>query len=231
MVRFLRRSRLRRRSGTRRYGSRSLGRFSRRVGTRRFGSRIVPRGVPPHSFKRFVQIGAIGNLLNSAETMFAYTFSLDQLPNYTEFTSLYDQYMITKVVVKFYHIRDPSQVTNLAPGGAVSGGVLLTAIDHDDSTPASSGNEMRQYSTCHVTNFGKDHTRVQVPCVLRQLYETAVTTAYTPSYRQWISTNDPGCQHFGLKIGLILNDGATAPANAVQYRVEAVYYIKCKSVK
>lgn len=234
-----------------------MARFRRRLGRRhrlKLGRRMTGRVTPgysrarrnlyrrslisgppaPHYFKRWTAspggVSTLANTALTADNMAVFAFKLSDLPNYQEFTALYDQYMITKVVLKFVHVRDQALITNTAPAGGTSGGRVFTIIDHDDASVPATANEFRQYATCKVSNVGRDITRVTVPAVLRQMWENSIATSYTPAFHQWISTTDPDTEHFGIKACLHVNDAATV-TNAIQYSVEAMYYIKCKSVK
>lgn len=238
MARFRRRGNRKTRFGRRKfkYGSRNalfstwMTRHRRNVYTRS----MIGGPRAPHMFKRWTNApGGVSALFNTnlfADNFFIFKFRLSDLPNYTEFTTLYDQYMITKVVLKFYHIRDQALITNTAPAGGTSGGYILSVIDHDDDNTPANADELRQYANCKIVNIGYDWSRVTVPAVLRQMYETSVATAYTPSFHQWISTTDPNTEHFGIKVCLHAND-ANAVTNSIQYSVDAMYYIKCKNVK
>lgn len=192
----------------------------------------------PHHFKRFTQdvfsqsAGTTINGLNNIAagfTPFDIQFRLSDLPNSNEITALYDQYMLSKIVIKFIPGRDLALLANLAPVGALAGGRLITVIDNDDAT-AVTANSAREYNNAKITQYGKIHKRVLVPAVLRQMYESNIATAYTPSFHQWISTTDPATLHFGIKGGIIANDPAST-ANSITYSIEAKYYFKCKNIK
>lgn len=236
MVRFRRRlgRRVRRRFGTRSRTGGVTGNSHLRARRDLYRRSMIGRTPAPHYFKRWTASpGGVSTLSNTALTtdnMAVFAFKLSDLPNYTEFTGLYDQYMITKVVLKFIHVRDQALLTNAAPAGGTSGGRVFTIIDHDDASVPGTANEFRQYATCKVSNVGRDITRVTVPAVLRQMWENSINTSYTPAFHQWISTTDADTEHFGIKACLHVNDPATV-TNSIQYSVEAMYYIKCKNVK
>ena len=64
----------------------------------------------------------------------AYTFQLSNIPNSSEFTSLYDQYKINAVSVCFYpkqtHVTSLSTTDNVRANARI-----LTAVDYNDDTP------------------------------------------------------------------------------------------------
>lgn len=68
----------------------------------RFGNKKLSRQV--HNFKRTAlisQITASNSGVSQINIAGAYTFSLSQLPNVVDFTSLYDQYKITGAKLSF----------------------------------------------------------------------------------------------------------------------------------
>lgn len=204
-----------------------------------FRSFIGPTKIPPHYFKRFTQnvfseaagttISGVSNTAGTAFTQFSIQFRLQDLPSSAEFTTLYDQYMLHKVVIKFIPYRTIAELTNAAASGGLGGARLITVIDNDDSTLITA-DQCREYASAKITNYGKNHKRVLTPAILRQMYESSISSAYTPSFRQWLSTTDPTAIHYGLKGGLIVNDSAAVTAS-IQYSIEAQYYFKCKNVK
>lgn len=199
---------------------------------------LLNYNIAPHYFKRWTQnvysesAGATISGMNNAAAAATYQtiqFRLSDVPDYSEFTSMYDQYCITKVVLRFIPGRNYADITNAAPIGAIAGARLCTIIDHDDGTVPTI-NQMRQYTSCKMTNYGVEHKRVVTPSVLGMRFETAIATAYTPMFKQWVSTTDPDTPHYGVKVAIISNDPASV-ANSITYSIEAKYYIKCKNVK
>lgn len=200
---------------------------------------IISKRVAPHLFKRMTQnvfsetagntISGVSNTMGTAFTQFNIQFRLSDLPNSAEITALYDQFMITKIILKFIPYRNIAELTNAAASGGLGGGRLITVIDNDDSTNITA-DSAREYSTAKITNYGRTHIRVLTPAILRQMYESSISTAYTPAFKQWISTTDPTAIHYGVKGGLIVNDSAAVTAS-IQYSIEATYYFKCKNTK
>lgn len=201
----------------------------------------IGKKIAPHMFKRFTQFvfsatagttisGVFNTSGSAASNPFDIQFRLGDLPNSSELTALYDQFMLSKIVIKFIPQRTLAESNNTALAGGFAGCRLMTVIDHDDSTTVSGPDELRQYDSCKVTNYGKEHKRVIIPTVLRQMYESNIATAYTPAFKQWISTTDPNTLHYGLKGCLIMNDNG-ATTNTCAYSIEAKYYFKCKNVK
>lgn len=135
---------------------------------------------PIHSFKRWTNM-AVGNSLSTAgsitvvgSTNFAfnlsnvagtvsygslgYTFRLDDLPNYTEFSALYDKYCVRGYQVRINAFNTGS-ITAAAydANNGQSSLIVHTAVDHDDAAvPAASEvgvNDLRQRSSYRTKNI------------------------------------------------------------------------------
>jgi len=160
---------------------------------------------------------------NVAPIASAYTFSLDQLPSYTDFTALFDTYKINRVVIQF----EPRNMTMVTTSNGTDVPLLHVITDTDDSTIPASVQEMEQYSTYRHVPATHPLTVSISPNVLVMAYKTAVTTAYSPAKR-WIDANDVTTPHYGLK--LILEQTA-GPIYQFHYSVIVTYYITCKNVR
>jgi len=87
------------------------------------------------------------------------TFTLDSLPNYTEFTNLFDAYRIVGVSVQFIPIvsGEPNAITS----SAVIAPYVVTAIDHDDANPINA--PPYEYPSCQTHSMTKGFTRTLKP--------------------------------------------------------------------
>jgi hypothetical protein len=149
-------------------------------------------------------------------------FTLGDLENYTELTQLYDQYMITKVVMEFLWTITGSDAGVVGPNPSMSPYVNCIR-DYDDSiTPTSdvfreSGRVKRLRLTAN-----KRHIITLTPAVLGMRYKSATSTAYGPQWKQRIDMADPTTPHFGLKLQLI-----KCPLRLGYVQVTAKYYVSC----
>lgn len=127
----------------------------------------------------------------------AYAFTFNQLVNVGEFTSLFDQYMITRIQVRWFLRIDPSAQT----AATASYPRHYCFKDWDDSGLPIDLNAFREHSKCQVRVMHPNRPIVVTykPAVLIQLYETLTNAAYGPKWRQWIDCNDPDVPHYGLK--------------------------------
>lgn len=200
----------------------------RRTMRRRMRIRRGPRiKTPSYSFKRRHLLGTV-QLSNLAETFTSYSFKLSNLPNYTEFTNLFDRYRINKVGLTFVP-NWTSNDANASTGVLAINPAIYSIIDYtEDGTPLTM-NEFYESPKCRITRGGKIHKRYFTPAVLSQTFEGVAATAYTPKWKQWLTTDDPATPHYALKVAF---DKLNTGVSQVYYvKVFVTYYITCKDVK
>ncbi len=149
---------------------------------------------------------------------FAMAFTLSDLPGYTEFTSLFDEYRINRVDLHLI----PGSTTSLTPdttAGAIRG-FLHTAYDPDDinaPTASTAGiAALQQYETYRADNlfsYGMRPWAVE-PRVALAAYSGAFTS-YANEPAKWIDAGSPAVQHYGLKGVLEISNPESSAASVV----------------
>jgi len=183
-------------------------------------SRAVPNGIPRsfngnlHWFKRQTSININGNTTTDSSANF--TFILSNLPDYTDFTALFDQYCIIRVDLKFM----PQTTEN---NSTATPGSLLTVVDHDDSASITSS-QSYEYESLVATNCTKGQIRTVYPRVAIATYSGAFTSF--ANQRAWIDCGSPGVIHYGLK-----TVQTASTTNIYAYTVEVVYYLCFRDVR
>lgn len=162
-------------------------------------------------------------------------FRLDMLPNYTDFSSLFDSYRINKIVLYFTFAGNSNATydthfRNMLPE-------MMYVIDDDDATaPASSEagwNTLQEYSRSKFIQIGSKgksmYTIVLYPSILGMAYESLTTTAYMPLRGKFIDMEDVAVPHYGLKYTIRI-PRMQSGGNAVKfsYNISAKYYITCR---
>ncbi len=123
----------------------------------------------------------------------------DSLPNLSEFVTLFDQYRVSKVRVRF---DVTYQYSNSGSAGPVYPLIYYVA-DYDD--PGDAGmQDVLQYPQLQIHNFAKDgYTPLFLefaPKPLRDIAGSGVSTSYGPmGYSPWIRTSETQTPHYGLK--------------------------------
>lgn len=197
----------------------SRNRTYRRKFTRRT-MRYNKRGQKVYLFKRFLGLG-VTPVSNVAPTLYTIDFRLNQLPNYTEFTDLYDQYKINAVKLSF--LPSQTQSISLSSTNNSTQGRFFSAIDYNDANSPVSIDELRQYQSCKWTSMYRPHKRFFRPKIQDR------GASYTPG-KPWINCTSPDQQYLALKVG-IEPTNATAPSTSLYYNVEAKFYMSFKNVK
>lgn len=177
-----------------------------------------------HSFR---QTAASLNLQGNAAYapyLAASSFPLAGVAQVASFQALFDQYKISHIQLRFMLRVDPSAQT----AATATYPRLYYARDYNDLNLPASLNELREYSKCKIVHLKPDRTTVVnlKPAVLQEMYKSAVTTGYSPKWKQWISMADTTVPHYGLKWGVDLFTNTNYWLD-----VETVYWFQCKNVK
>lgn len=150
--------------------------------------------------------------LSSGPLYGAYNFQLSSLPNYTEFTNLFDKYRIKWVKVTFMPKFSEVDMSNFATYKAAP---LATVIDLDDSSNPTATTDLMQYDSYKVTRGNEVHVRSFKPRLAQAAY-TGTFTGYTQAPADvWVDCGSPTVQYYGLKFYL----DSTPTAGSQQYDV------------
>jgi len=136
-----------------------------------------------------------------------FNFSLNDLPNYTEFTALFDLYKLEAIEIEWI-----PEYTELTDAALVSNAVNVyfnSAIDPAGNTPASV-DDVLQYRTLHSTSITKLHKRTFVPAYL------ADGILPVSSY---ISCASPSTNMYGLVYGVPVTGVAMTFRSRARYHL------------
>jgi hypothetical protein len=140
-------------------------------------------------------------------------FSLDILPDYTDFTNLFDLYRIAKIEIEWL-----PEYTELTDAALISNAVnvrLNTVIDLSNSTAPATVGEILQFQQLKSTSITKPHARSWMP--------TFLMGGLTPC-RCWLPSASPSQAHLGIKYAL------TPTGVAMVFRSRVKLYIECANV-
>lgn len=136
-----------------------------------------------------------------------FNFSLNDLPNYTEFTALFDLYKIERIEIEW--TPEYTELTDAAPVSNAVNVYFNSAIDPAGNTPASV-DDVLQYRSLQSTSITKMHKRDFVPAYLMD----GVIPAST-----YISCASPSINLYGLVYGI------PATGVAMTFRSRAKFYL------
>lgn len=212
-----RRMRFNRRRPVNPRAARARARYVRRGMQRsRLGTRVAQ---PVQFFKRSTyQTNWIVNdtITNSFKDL---TFTLADVPNHTEFTSLYDQYKLSKVVftlIPKFNSNEP--FTGIVPP-------TWSILDYDGAFP-NTPTAMLQYTNLHMVPGQKWHKRVLVPKFPNSVYKSSVTSGYQPN-TGFLDCNDDTVPHYGATV-MLMPTGVEGP---FAYDLKVTYYLSFKNVR
>jgi len=177
-----------------------------------------------YAFKRRFFDGTIPGGPTALPYLQAKTVTFQSLPNFADFSSLFDRYMISYLKV-YYHLKtDPSaqsSVTATFPK-------LYWIRDYDDGLAPASLNELREHAKCQyrVMNPNKPVVFGLRPATLTEKYRSPISTTYSPQWNDWIDMATTDVPHYGWKIGI---DDLTNTNYRVD--VEVVMWFKCKDTR
>jgi hypothetical protein len=156
---------------------------------------MIQRGSVARSQKhRFTRITTGTPIVTSTTvpTFVGLSFALSDLPGYTEFTNLFDQYRIDRIELKLI-----PNVTDSFPSSLLTG-TIQSVIDYDDGNTPTTTTELLQYENCQVNNIVDSQVQLDFkPRVALAAYAGAFTSYANAT--SWIDSASPGVQHFGVK--------------------------------
>jgi hypothetical protein len=169
------------------------------------------------TFRRSYDAGTIAT--GVVPTFGAFSFSLSSLPDFADFTALFDAYRLRQIRVTFYPVNN-----NVLPSACR----LYTVIDYDDANPLVTIGAMQEYDTCQVMGIDNDVIlqRTLIPKAALAIYSGAFTSFAQTSPGMWIDSGSPNVQYYGLKWALETSNAVTNV-----YRVEIDCIVECKHTR
>lgn len=186
---------------------------------------------PVQHFKRSVYLA--GNIVSSvtSDTFGALSFTLSQVPNNVEFTSLYDQYRINGIKWTLIPRGNIADITPTGTAGVFQGQStgVFTALDYDDATTPTSVNQLMEYQNVKMTRAHQMHSRYFKPRYNLAGVEnlgTGLITNIKNTKAGWLDCDKITVPHFGIKYCLQQNVNY-----ALQYDVKVDFYLSFKNVR
>lgn len=197
------------------------GRLTTRLGNGGYKNitRTFP-GIAPTEFNPGANIGQFISNVRLKTTpngngAFSYTFRLQDLQNYQDYTNIYQYYKINHVKVLIVPEQGPiiPNSTDFSTGatgnkdasdgtGKINGTAccLVSAYDRDTTSPFTSINEALAHEgqKMHIFNDGREYKLSIAPTPLGVAGDTGATYN-VPSEQHWIPTTSPAVPHFGLR--------------------------------
>lgn len=185
--------------------------------------------------KKFTLIDARISCPNNGYVNGVDTFELADMPQFSQYIQLYEQFRIKKVVYHFRTLNPVNTASSVAGGGSVSLGYLHTVVDHNDQVPFGANQPgiqaMMNDNSYKGAKSSRDLTRV-----IRPMFLTQAGTQTSKSVRGWLNCRDVlgninAVAHYGIKWVI---DGGTATGfgvinPSVLYEPLITYYVEFKN--
>lgn len=190
---------------------------------KRFPTRSLMYGKPTvYDFKRQLFYENLFIVSTGVPVGYAFEQKLSQLTNSSEFTNLFDQYMIKKIVVKLIPKITQHNLATTTTGNSDLPQVH-SVIDYDDATTPTSLNQLVEYQSYKMTRGNQVHTRTFVPRV--ELSAGGADSA--PKPYQWIDCDSSSVNHRGMKVWF---NAPQSTGVSVYYDMLVKVYFSCKNV-
>lgn len=221
------------RRGRRRYGRRYRKYYRRsRKSYKRFKRNVYHF---KRSYSTAVEIGASAGFANFYGGVA--TIAFNQLPNYTEFTNLYDEYRINCICFKFAPLIRATNVTfadsNIGAAQKYTSNLgwytpkFHWVRDYDDAGAPTAVTQLQEYQTYHTRDFTRPIKVKCWPAVSVPVYKTGIAFGYGSKFKQWIDCAHPDVPYYCLKFGV---DNINLNQRMF-YSIEATFYFSCKDVR
>lgn len=164
-------------------------------------------------FERWAQFGNISSS-TTLFTNYAFAFRLNDLPQYAEFTNLFDQYRIKRVTLHLV-----PQATESIPSAAMNG-VMFIVRDYDDANTLSTNLDYMQYQNLEISNlvFNGVKQISLVPRIAVATYGSAFTSY--GNTEMWLDVASPAVEHYAIKIGMSTSTAVMTYQVLVKYELE-----------
>lgn len=158
----------------------------------------------------YCHIAIPGTATGTVSAIQTSVFYLSDIQNAAEFTSLFDNYRINKVMYRWVLRRDPTQ-SSVNPGTLPR---VSWVHDFNDQLSPAQIQQLRQHANLREAHFSESNMKTKwytLNCsTLELVYRTALTNATGPQWRKYIDTSLVDVPHYGIKF---LYDGLYTGVN------------------
>lgn len=176
-------------------------------------------------FKRHVNLGTVA-LSNAAVTTGGHSFQLDEVPNYQEFTALFDVYRIAAVKISCYVNASDIQVQSTIPFAVVR---WISVIDYNSSGSFGSFDDAREFQSAKMKQFPSPYPakRYLKPKMISSVENDATSIVAAGNKKGWLNTTVANIPHYGYRY--IFEQLSSPYTGSIKF--EAVYYMMFRQVK
>lgn len=160
----------------------------------------------------------------------AAAYTLGGLPNFTDFTSLFDAYRITGIKEKF--IFDRTDSTAGTAGLNTLMPIMTSVVDYDDAAPYASENSYLQYENIKTQRLDKPFKRFFRPRIAQSAYAGGAFSGYVEGNRKlWLDAASTTIEYYGHKYMIDGSMSGGVGANVIgRMKRYITVYLECKNL-
>lgn len=185
-----------------------------------------------HAFKRNVIMSPIVTT-TTGTYVGGYSFALANLPNFSDFSGLYDYYRLNMVIMRIIYRGSNLSSMESANNAALGLPYMYYVIDRDDATTPATVDEVREYAAAKMHIFTGEKRACYIklrPSLLTETYKSALSTSYQVKRASWLDLADSGnTPHYGIKLAIIVPVNSTQAYASQDFDVEVKYYFQMKN--
>lgn len=196
----------------------------------------IPRQVKNNNMcmiTRMADGGFMSLNANGAWTALNFSFKLSNLVNYSEFTSLFNQYRINAIKVMVLPYYDSNDMSNINPDGGTGVGrpanpVLWTCSEDDGTTTVVNLNAVMQNNRARLVK----RPNLPFSVYFKPKFQTTVanqsSVVSAHPMRGWIDTQNYEVVHYGVSIAGYIPAASSASTPPLTYKIFIKYYLAFK---
>lgn len=193
----------------------------------------LSRSIPSRNMHRFVRWTVpVVNTVSGATSESAFVWTFDNLINKDDFTTLYDRYRIDYIQCRAQLITNPDAnnfVNSALPNYTNWFPKLWWCADYDDGAQETLDElKQRAKTKCVLLRPNSMYKFGVKPAILAQTYRTAVSTGYSPKWKQWIDMAQTNVPHYGIKY--VIDAQSLDPLQDFRVQFDFKVYFSCKDV-
>jgi len=177
----------------------------------------------------FKQVAYLGTVVSTAtgDSLSTIQFTLGDIPGAAQLANVFDEYKIDKVDLTF--VPDANSNNTISGNKPMERSILYTAFDPNDSSAASTLNELIQYQNCSQTPYLEKYRRTVYPHMAVNSADEEGTVTISSIGGNWARTSDTSVLWYGLKIGASANGNAEGTEQV--WKIHAKLYLSFKNIK
>jgi len=178
---------------------------------------LQPCYTAPYKFSRSFSVGVLTRATN--DMGHAFPFGLSLLPNYSEFTNLFDRYRLRRVDVRIAMVQKNNHTTSRFP-------TVWAYMDDDDASIPLTKNAVLERQSVRPFTFSDAKTVYSVSIQPRWLLDSTNKASLAPR-DMWIDMSTPSVSHYGLKMWV--DDYNNSYDSIIS--VDATIHFECQCVR